>query len=239
MPGWSAPRLTSRSATTLWAKHIAEAALRRCVIALPAGTPLLRIDGRPIGFKKMKDGRDVRPTPGLRVDPDDAEGRTNWAELQTRRGEVVSIKVDETPAVDPTSPISMNSSGNGKRPRTRPLSMIYEQRYVARARFPFADAMRDKLRSVLVLSTSDYNRSHELAIVVMITSALQGPWSTDHEIIDTVEAGLHRACVVRYKISTLAPTFMNRRLGSFSGTDRRAVSAHLATILPTGTHSRP
>lgn len=86
----------------LWAKHVAASDIRDRILGLPPNAALrLRIDGRPIRFRKMRDGRDGRPTPGLRVDPDDAAGRVEWCELQARRGETVSLTVDEPAEVDP------------------------------------------------------------------------------------------------------------------------------------------
>lgn len=86
----------------LWAKHIADPTLRTRVLELSAGAPLrIRIDGRSILFRKMADGRDGRPTPGLKADPDDPSGRAAWAELQARRGESVVIDVDERKVADP------------------------------------------------------------------------------------------------------------------------------------------
>ncbi|NEU13948.1 hypothetical protein G3T14_17700 [Methylobacterium sp. BTF04] len=83
----------------LWARHIeGDAALAQRIRALPADDAIvLRIEGRPIRFRKMRDGRDGRPTDGVRPDPDFAEF---WRALQRRRGTMVTIE-PETGAIDP------------------------------------------------------------------------------------------------------------------------------------------
>ena len=86
----------------LWAKHIADPAMRSRVVELPAGASLrLLVDGHPIVFRKMADGRDGRPTPGLRADPDDGAGRAAWSMLQHRRGESVTIVPADPSGTDP------------------------------------------------------------------------------------------------------------------------------------------
>jgi hypothetical protein len=84
----------------VWAKHIeADAELTKRILALPQNAPLvLHIDGKPIRFLKMRDGADGRPTPGLRPDP---AFKAFWDALQSRRGEVVAVSLDDAPARDP------------------------------------------------------------------------------------------------------------------------------------------
>ncbi|WP_375459971.1 hypothetical protein [uncultured Enterovirga sp.] len=82
----------------LWVKHIHDPDIRRHVAGLSSDQPVrLVIDGRRILFRKMRDGLDGRPTPGLRADGDDIEGRAAWAQLQARRGETVPLALDEGP----------------------------------------------------------------------------------------------------------------------------------------------
>ncbi len=86
----------------LWTRHISDPGIRGRVDQLAAGARLrLVVDGRSILFCKMADGKDGRPTPGLKADPDDAESRTAWASLQARRGQTVSVELDERTTVDP------------------------------------------------------------------------------------------------------------------------------------------
>lgn len=48
----------------------------------------LLVDGRPVGFRKMVDGKDGRPTPGLKADDSFKEF---WKSLQPRRGEFIRV----------------------------------------------------------------------------------------------------------------------------------------------------
>ena len=82
--------------------------------------------------------------------------------------------------------------------------MAFDPWDVALAAFPFSDDGRSKFRPVLVLSAAAFNAEQEVAIVAMITTASAGRWSSDREIVDLATAGLRHACVVRWKIATLA-----------------------------------
>lgn len=86
---------------TIWLKHVRQD--QRIVDRLQALEPnapvALRVDGKPVLFRKMRDGVDGRPTPGIR--PDEAF-KDFWSALyRDRRGETVEIELDETPSVDP------------------------------------------------------------------------------------------------------------------------------------------
>lgn len=85
---------------TIWLKHLqnAEAIVDR-LLALEQNAPItLRIDGKPVLFRKMRDGADGRPTQGVR--PDEAF-KDFWSALyRERRGERVAIELDEGPASD-------------------------------------------------------------------------------------------------------------------------------------------
>ncbi len=85
--------LTTVSDFVIWAKHIqGDPDLAERVLALRAGEVInLAVDGVPGAWCKMDDGRDGRPTRGLRP-----LGRTQafWRELYAeRRGEVVSLEL--------------------------------------------------------------------------------------------------------------------------------------------------
>ena len=84
----------------LWAKHIeGDPELARRISALAEGERiLLAIEGRPLRFRKMRDGTDGRPTDGLR--PDDAS-LPDWRDFQERRGERVRVELGDRPAADP------------------------------------------------------------------------------------------------------------------------------------------
>ncbi len=85
---------------TIWLKHIASDRIVSRIAELKPNAPIsLRIDGKPVLFRKMRDGGDGRPTPGIR--PDEAF-KDYWNALyRERRGEAVEIELDDTPPVDP------------------------------------------------------------------------------------------------------------------------------------------
>jgi hypothetical protein len=82
----------------LWAKHIeGDEELVRRILSLPSNAPItLRVDRKPVRFRKMRDGADGRPTPGLRPEP---AFKSFWDTMQERRGEVVEVSLDHDAAV--------------------------------------------------------------------------------------------------------------------------------------------
>ncbi len=92
---------TTVSDDVIWAKHIHDdPELVARVLAMWAGQTIqLEVDGVRGTWRKMDDGADGRPTPGLR--PVGA-AREVWRYLfKRRRGEVISLK-----AVDPQAGVS-------------------------------------------------------------------------------------------------------------------------------------
>ena len=75
----------------LWIKHIHKNdALKSKLMSLEAGDLVeLRVDGFHGMWKKMDDGKDGRPTPGIRAI---GKARDHWHEAQARRGELLSIE---------------------------------------------------------------------------------------------------------------------------------------------------
>ena len=75
----------------LWIKHIHQnEALRQELLQLAAGELIeLQVDGFRGMWKKMDDGRDGRPTPGIKAI---GKAREHWHGLQDRRGALVPIK---------------------------------------------------------------------------------------------------------------------------------------------------
>jgi hypothetical protein len=85
----------------IWAKHLSgDPELVRRIIALPEEKPLvLVIEGHPVRFLKMRNGKDGRPTHGLKPDP---AFRPFWAALQERRGQPIEVRLqDATTLADP------------------------------------------------------------------------------------------------------------------------------------------
>jgi hypothetical protein len=85
---------------TIWLKHIPNEKIVSRLATLKANAPIaLRVDGKPVLFRKMRDGVDGRPTPGIR--PDEAF-KDFWSALyRDRRGETVEIDLDDKPPADP------------------------------------------------------------------------------------------------------------------------------------------
>ncbi|MDP2258111.1 MAG: hypothetical protein Q8J89_00160 [Caulobacter sp.] len=86
---------TTVSDFVIWTKHIHGAeVLVEHVLALRAGETIdLRIDGVVGTWRKMDDGKDGRPTPGLRPL---GLAKDHWARLyDSRRGEVVGLEAVE------------------------------------------------------------------------------------------------------------------------------------------------
>lgn len=75
----------------LWAKHIhGNRILKEKILRMNEGGRIrLEIDGQLGTWVKMDDGKDGRPTPGIKGTGD---AREHWHSLQTRRGELVSIR---------------------------------------------------------------------------------------------------------------------------------------------------
>jgi hypothetical protein len=75
----------------LWPKHIhGNDALKTRLLALPAGALIeLRVDGVRGTLKKMDDGADGRPTPGIKGI---GAAKDAWHDLQASRGSLVSIE---------------------------------------------------------------------------------------------------------------------------------------------------
>lgn len=87
----------------LWAKHISDAGIRERILRLKAVAPFeLLVGGQLIALRKMDDGRDGRPTLGLKADRADGTRAKKWAALQERRGDVVTLTLPETNVPDPS-----------------------------------------------------------------------------------------------------------------------------------------
>jgi hypothetical protein len=84
----------------LWAKHIdGDPQVAERILRLPQNAPItLLIDATPVRFRKMRDGADGRPTPGLR--PADVGAKRFWDAMQGRRGETVHVDLAERVAAN-------------------------------------------------------------------------------------------------------------------------------------------
>jgi hypothetical protein len=87
--------------STIWAKHVQDGHdIQSRILELLENAPIaLQIDGKPVLFRKMRNGSDGRPTSGIR--PDES-CKAYWSKLYSeRRGERVPIALVTTPVVDP------------------------------------------------------------------------------------------------------------------------------------------
>jgi mRNA interferase MazF len=97
--------------------------------------------------------------------------------------------------------------------------------------FPFVDISVRRKRPALVLSSSDFNRTHAQAVCAMITTASRSAWPTDYRIVDEVSAGLYRSSVVRLKLFTIESQLIVRKIGRLAGDDWAAASTVLRQAL--------
>ena len=108
--------------------------------------------------------------------------------------------------------------------------MIFEPLDVVVVPFPFTDRRATRRRPALVVSSADFNRTHEQSILAMITSA-GSDWPSDVAIQDWRQAGLNVPCRVRFKLFTLDDALIVRKLGTLSKQDREAVKRALGNVL--------
>ncbi len=85
----------------VWLRHMINGDhIAKHISGLPENAPVaLQVDGKPILFRKMRNGSDGRPTAGIR--PDESF-KAYWTTLYNeRRGEEVSVELGEVPPSDP------------------------------------------------------------------------------------------------------------------------------------------
>ena len=109
--------------------------------------------------------------------------------------------------------------------------MTFEPFDVVVVPFPFSDREATRRRPALVVSSPDFNATHDQSILAMITSAGGGDWPSDVAIRDWYEAGLSVPCKVRLKLFTLDDTLILRKTGALSERDAEAVRNSLVRFL--------
>ena len=109
--------------------------------------------------------------------------------------------------------------------------MTFEPFDVVVVPFPFTDREAARRRPALVVSSPDFNATHDQTILAMITSAGGGDWPSDIAIRDWGEAGLSVPCKVRLKLFTLDDALILRRTGALSERDAGAVRDSLVRFL--------
>ncbi len=90
--------------------------------------------------------------------------------------------------------------------------------------FPFADKNYEKKRPAVVLSDPSHQKSSGHTSLLMITSAKNSSWSSDHLIKDLESAGLNTSSVVRQKIFTLDARLIIKKIGKLSPQDQKSVT---------------
>ena len=109
--------------------------------------------------------------------------------------------------------------------------MTFEPFDVVVVPFPFSDREATRRRPALVVSSPDFNATHDQSILAMITSAGGGDWPSDVTIRDWCEAGLSVPCKVRLKLFTLDDALILRKTGALSERDAEEVRSSLMRFL--------
>lgn len=114
--------------------------------------------------------------------------------------------------------------------KTRRRFVICEPWDVVVVPFPFTEKQGDKRRPAVVISNEVFNRSGH-TLLAMITSQAHSPWPGDTVITNPGAAGLHTACMVRFKLFTLDNRLIIKTIGRLSEQDQAETSqqfrAHL------------
>jgi mRNA-degrading endonuclease toxin of MazEF toxin-antitoxin module len=107
----------------------------------------------------------------------------------------------------------------------------YEQGEVVLVRFVSSDETGAKRRPAVVVSTGDYQRGREEAIVAAITSNTDRLLVGDHLIAGWQEAGLLFPSVATGVIRTVKQTMIERRLGLLTTGELEAIQEKLRQVL--------
>ena len=97
--------------------------------------------------------------------------------------------------------------------------------------FVFTDESGARRRPVVVLSSGDYHRGRQEAIVAAITSNIDRLLVGDHLIGEWRAAGLLFPSVATGIIHTVKQSIVGRKLGSMSSRDMLAIEANLKLSL--------
>lgn len=111
--------------------------------------------------------------------------------------------------------------------------MTFERFDVVRVPFPFTDRQATRNRPALVISSDEaFNRPTGHAVLAMITSSGNAPWTGDCVIRDLDAAGLPAPSKVRFKLFTLDQQLIRGRLGRLAAADAAEVSMAAHRVLP-------
>ncbi len=107
----------------------------------------------------------------------------------------------------------------------------YEQGDVVLVRFIFADETGAKRRPAVIVSTGDYHRGRQEAIIAAITSNVDRLLIGDHLIAGWQEAGLLFPSVASGIMRTIKQAVIERRLGVMLPEDMQAIRDKLRQVL--------
>ena len=97
--------------------------------------------------------------------------------------------------------------------------------------FAFTDESGGKRRPAVIVSTSNYHRNRQEAIIAAITSNVDRLLFGDHLIAGWQEAGLLWPSVVTGIIRTIKQPMIERRLGRMPAADMEAIQDQLRRVL--------
>jgi mRNA interferase MazF len=110
--------------------------------------------------------------------------------------------------------------------------VTFEHFDVVRVPFPFTDRTASKNRPAVVLSDAAlFNVPTGHAVMAMITSAKNPPWSCDCVISDIESAGLPAPSKVRCKLFTLDVRLVREVVGRLSRSDAERVRETLRQVI--------
>jgi len=107
----------------------------------------------------------------------------------------------------------------------------FERGDVVLVHFVFSEGTDAKRRPALILSTEDYHRGRQEAIVAAITSHVSRQWVGDHVLRDWQGAGLLYPSRVTAILRTVKQGMIERRLGALKTRDLRSVEDNLELAL--------
>ena len=108
--------------------------------------------------------------------------------------------------------------------------MTYEALDVVVVPFPFTDQPTAKRRPALVISSTNFNESHQQSVFAMITTS-RLTWPSDVAIEEWRHAGLIVPCKIRFKLFTLDHSLIIRRIGTAHPRDGQRVKNVLSRLL--------
>jgi mRNA interferase MazF len=110
--------------------------------------------------------------------------------------------------------------------------VICDRGDIAIVPFPFVEMTVKKMRPALVLSKHQFNEENGNTVLAMITTAKRSSWPSDIALKDASTAGLRSESYVRWKVFTLPNDLVQRKAGTISVADARAVNKASKSVFP-------